>query len=89
MFKSAIQANKIRTIAQLRGLTNHAERADEVGRARVREGANLRELQDDFQTKRVIDSWIVFYNAVRPHTALEKRTPEDAYFAAIQMNQAA
>lgn len=39
MFKAAIRVNKINTIAQLRGLTHHAERADEVGRARVREGA--------------------------------------------------
>jgi len=27
------------------------------------------------QGKRVIDSWIGFYNAERPHTALEKRMP--------------
>lgn len=39
MFKAAIRVNKIKTIAQLRGLTHHAERADEVGCARVREGA--------------------------------------------------
>ena len=39
MFKAAIRVNKIKTIAQLRGLTHHAERTDEVGRARVREGA--------------------------------------------------
>ena len=39
MFKAAIRVNKIKTIAQLRGLSHHAERADEVGRARVREGA--------------------------------------------------
>ena len=42
-----------------------------------------------FQAKRVIDSWIGFYNAERPHTALEKQTPDDACFDAIQMNQAA
>jgi len=39
MFKAAIRVNKIRTVAQLRGLTHHAERSDETGRARVREGA--------------------------------------------------
>jgi hypothetical protein len=26
----------------------------------------------DFEAKRVIDNWIRFYNAERPHTALEK-----------------
>lgn len=39
MFKAAIRVNKIKTIAQLRGATLHAERHDEIGKARVREGA--------------------------------------------------
>jgi len=39
------------------------------------EAVYLHELQDGFQANRVIDSWIGFYNAERPHTALEKQTP--------------
>jgi len=39
MFKAAIRVNKISTIAQLRGASLHAQRHDEVGKARVREGA--------------------------------------------------
>ena len=39
MFKAAIRVNKISTIAQLRGASLHAQRHDEIGRARVREGA--------------------------------------------------
>lgn len=39
MFKAAIRVNKITSIAQLRGATLHAERHDETGKARVREGA--------------------------------------------------
>ncbi|MTH80329.1 hypothetical protein [Paracoccus aestuariivivens] len=39
MFKAAIRVNKIKTVAQLRGATLHAERHDEIGKARVREGA--------------------------------------------------
>lgn len=39
MFKAAIRVNKIKSVAQLRGATLHAERHDEIGRARVREGA--------------------------------------------------
>lgn len=39
MFKAAIRVNKITSIAQLRGATLHAERADETSRARLREGA--------------------------------------------------
>jgi putative transposase len=53
------------------------------------EAVYLHELQDGFQTKRVIDEWLEFYNAERPHTALNTRTPDDAYFEATQMNQAA
>jgi len=47
------------------------------------------ELQDGFQAKRVIDSWIGFHNAERPHTALDKRTPDDTYFEPARPNQAA
>ncbi len=39
MFKAAIRVNKFTSIAQLRGASLHAQRHDEVGRARVREGA--------------------------------------------------
>lgn len=39
MFKAAIRINKIKSVAQLRGATLHAERHDEIGKARVREGA--------------------------------------------------
>jgi hypothetical protein len=39
MFKAAIRVNKIKSIAQLRGATLHAERHDETGKARVRDDA--------------------------------------------------
>jgi hypothetical protein len=39
MFKAAIRVNKITIIAQLRGASLHAERADETSQARLREGA--------------------------------------------------
>ena len=62
---------------------------ERLWRSLKHEAVYLHELQDGFQAKRVIDGWIGFYNAERPHTALDKRTPNDAYFGAIQMNQAA
>ena len=62
---------------------------ERLWRSLKQEAVYLHELQDGFQAKRVIDSWIGFYNAERPHTALDKRTPDDAYFDPIQMNQAA
>ena len=39
MFKAAIRINKIKSVAQLRGATLHAERSDEISLARVREHA--------------------------------------------------
>lgn len=39
MFKAAIRVNKISTVAQLRGASLHAQRYDETGKARVRDGA--------------------------------------------------
>jgi putative transposase len=60
-----------------------------LSRSLKQEAGYLHQLQDGFQAKRVIESWIRFYNAERPHTALEKQTPDDACFDTIQMNQAA
>ncbi|WP_420821918.1 IS3 family transposase [Pseudorhodobacter turbinis] len=62
---------------------------ERLWRSLKQEAVYLHELQDGFQAKRVIDEWLEFYNAERPHTALDKRTPDDAYFDPIQMNQAA
>lgn len=39
MFKAAIRVNKLSSVAQLRGASLHAQRYDETGKARVREGA--------------------------------------------------
>ena len=62
---------------------------ERLWRSLKQEAVYLHELQDGVQAKRVIDEWLEFYNAERPHTALDKRTPDDAYFEATQMNQAA
>lgn len=46
-------------------------------------------LMDGFQAKRIIDNWIEFYNSERPHTALDKRTPDIAYFGHAEIRKAA
>ncbi len=53
---------------------------ERLWRSLKQEAVYLHELQDGFQAKRVIENWIRFYNSERPHTALEKRTPDEAYF---------
>jgi putative transposase len=61
----------------------------QLWRSLKQEAVYLHELQDGFQAKRIIDEWLEFYNAERPHTALDKRTPYDAYFDPTQMKKAA
>lgn len=62
---------------------------ERLWRSLKQEAVYLHELLDGFQAKRVIKDWIEFYNTERPHTALDKQTPDNAYFGAIHMNQAA
>jgi putative transposase len=53
---------------------------ERLWRSLKQEAVYLHEITDGFQTKRIIDDWIGFYNSERPHTALDKRTPDIAYF---------
>jgi len=50
-------------------------------RSLKQEAIYLHELYDGFKAKRVIKNWIEFYNGDRPHTDLEKQTPNEAYYA--------
>jgi putative transposase len=45
------------------------------------EAVYLHEMTDGFAAERVIGSWIRFYNGERPHSALDGRTPAEAYSA--------
>ncbi len=38
-------------------------------------------MMDGFTAERVIGEWIKFYNTERPHSALDGRTPAEAYSA--------
>jgi putative transposase len=52
-------------------------------------GMCLYEFTDGFVAERVIREWIKFYIIDRPHTALDKRTPSEAYFDSKEMMKAA
>ena len=43
------------------------------------EAVYLHELTDGFEAERIIGEWIGFYNTERPHSALDGRTPAEAY----------
>ncbi len=62
---------------------------ERLWRSLKQEAVYLHEITDGFQAKRVIDNWIGFYNTERPHTALDKRTPDKAYFNQTETRKAA
>jgi len=53
------------------------------------EAVYLHEMTDGFVAKQVIDDWMEFYNAIRPHSALDGNTPQEAYWAINQDKMAA
>ncbi|MEL6745497.1 MAG: transposase [Pseudomonadota bacterium] len=53
------------------------------------EAIYLEEISDGFQARRVIKDWIAFYNTERPHSALDRRTPDDAYWTGSKEQKAA
>ncbi|MGB5864856.1 MAG: IS3 family transposase [Sulfitobacter sp.] len=62
---------------------------ERLWRSLKQEAVYLHEITDGFQAKRIIDNWIGFYNTERPHTALDKRTPDIAYLGNGETRKAA
>ena len=53
------------------------------------EAVYLQDIADGFAAQRVIDDWMNFYNRQRPHSALGKRTPNEAYGNETELRKAA
>ena len=62
---------------------------ERLSRSLKQEAVYLHELTDGFVAERVIGEWITFYDTDRPHTALDKRTPDEAYFNGNEIKKAA
>jgi len=62
---------------------------ERLWRSLKQEAVYLHEITTSFQAKRNIDEWIGFYNSERPQTALDKRTPDTAYFTRAKIRKAA
>jgi len=62
---------------------------ERLWRSLKQEAVYLHELTDGFIAERVISKWITFYNTDHPHTALDKRTPDEAYFDSRELKKAA
>jgi putative transposase len=53
------------------------------------EAVYLQDIADGFAAQRVIDDWMNFYNRERPHSALGKATPDEAYGNEMDIRKAA
>jgi putative transposase len=53
------------------------------------EAVYLQDTADGFAAQRVIEGWMHFYNRQRPHSALGKATPDEAYGATSELKKAA
>jgi len=53
------------------------------------EAVYLQNIADAFAAQRVVDDWINFYNRERPHAALGKATPNEAYGTGNELKKAA
>jgi putative transposase len=61
---------------------------ERLWRSLKQEAIYLEEINDGVQPRRVIKDWMVFYDKDRPHSALDLRTPDDAYWAGLQEQKA-
>lgn len=62
---------------------------ERLWRSLKQEAIYLEEIIDGFQARRVIKDWMTIYNTKRPHSALDRQTPDDAYRAGLEEQKAA
>ena len=62
---------------------------ERLWRSLKQQSVYLYEINHGFKAKLISDYWIGFCNNERPHTALNQRTPDAAYFDQIETRKAA
>ena len=62
---------------------------ERLSRSLKQEAIYLEEIDDSFQARRVVKEWITFDNTERPHSALDHFTPDSAYRASLEEQNAA
>ena len=80
-FTGMPEASRIRCSMDGRGRCLDNVFIERLWRSLKYEAVYLHELEDGFEAQRVIARWIEFYNEVRPHSALDGRTPDEVYRA--------
>lgn len=62
---------------------------ERLWRSLKQEAIYLEEITDGFRAWRVVKDWMAFYNTRRPHSALDRQTLKDAYWAGLEEQKAA
>ena len=78
-FSGRLQAAGVRISMDGRGRCLDNIFIERLWRSLKYEAVYLHELTDGFEARRLIDEWIGFYNTERPHSALDGKTPAEAY----------
>ena len=78
-FTGRLQAAGVRISMDGRGRCMDNIFIERLGRSMKYEAVYLHDLADGFEARLLIDEWIGFYNTERPHSALDGKTPAEAY----------
>ena len=78
-FTGRLQAAGIRISMDGRGRCMDNIFIERLWRSLKYEAIYLHEIADGFTARRLIGEWLRFYNVERPHSALDGRTPAEAY----------
>ena len=62
---------------------------ERLWRSLKQEAIYLEEITDGFQARLVVEDWMAFYNTRRPHSALDRQTQKDTYWAGLEEQKAA
>ena len=74
-----LQAAGVRISMDGRGRCRDNIFIERLWRSLKYEAVYLHDLADGFEARLLIDEWIGFYNTERPHSALDGKTPAEAY----------
>lgn len=58
-------------------------------RSLKQEAICLEEVNDGFHARKVVKDWMAFYNINRPHSVLDRKTLDEAYWTGLEEQEAA
>ncbi|GLI37284.1 integrase [Geobacter hydrogenophilus] len=88
-FTSVLTANGIRISMDGKGRCLDNVFVERLWRTLKYERLYLKSFDSGIELSRELTSWFSWYNSVRPHQSLKKRTPDQVYFAGLPEKKAA